>query len=58
MKRIDDEKIMQEKWKDIPGYKGIYQASSLGRIRSVERDIKCNISNQHKVNIKTKKHLK
>ncbi len=27
---------MKEIWKDIPGYEGIYQASSLGRIRSVE----------------------
>lgn len=58
MERIKDEKIIQEKWKDIPGYKGIYQASSLGRIRSVERYIKCNVSNQHKVNIKTKRHIK
>ena len=27
---------MQEVWKDIPGYEGLYQASSMGRIRSVE----------------------
>lgn len=26
-----------EEWKDIPGYEGYYQASSLGRIRSVTR---------------------
>ena len=26
----------EEIWKDIPGYKGLYQASSLGRIRSVD----------------------
>lgn len=26
-----------EEWKDIPGYEGIYQASSLGQIRSVDR---------------------
>lgn len=25
-----------EEWKDIPGYEGLYQASTLGRIRSVE----------------------
>ena len=31
LKRID------EKWKDIPGYEGFYQASSLGNIRSVNR---------------------
>lgn len=28
-----------EIWKDIPGYEGSYQASSLGRIRSVDRCI-------------------
>ena len=27
----------QEIWKDIPGYEGMYQASNLGRIRSVDR---------------------
>lgn len=28
---------MEEIWKDIPGYNGRYQASNLGRIRSVDR---------------------
>lgn len=28
---------MNEIWKDIPDYEGFYQASSLGRIRSVDR---------------------
>ena len=28
-----------EIWKDIPGYEGKYQASSLGRIRSLDRQI-------------------
>ena len=28
--------IKGEKWKDIPGYEGIYQASTFGRIRTVE----------------------
>lgn len=27
---------MKEIWKDIPGYKGLYQASNLGRIRSLD----------------------
>lgn len=31
---------MSEIWKDIPGYEGIYQISSLGRIKSLERKIK------------------
>ena len=26
-----------EEWKDIPNYEGIYQASNLGRIKSIER---------------------
>lgn len=29
-----------EEWKDIPDYKGFYQASSFGRIRSLDRNIK------------------
>lgn len=28
---------MQEEWKDIPGMKGFYQASNLGRIKSLKR---------------------
>ena len=28
---------MTERWRDVPGYKGIYQTSSLGRIRTVDR---------------------
>lgn len=28
-----------EVWKDIPGYEGRYQASNLGRIRSIDRSI-------------------
>lgn len=28
-----------EEWRDIPGYNGDYQASSLGKIRSVDRTI-------------------
>ena len=30
---------MEEVWRDIPGYEGKYQASSLGRIRSLDRTI-------------------
>ena len=29
--------VMKEEWKDIPGYEGLYQASSLGRIKSLPR---------------------
>lgn len=31
--------IDNEEWRDIPGYEGYYQASSLGRIRSLDREI-------------------
>ena len=31
----------KEEWRDIPGYEGRYQASSLGRIRSVDRRVPC-----------------
>lgn len=33
---------MEEKWKDIPGYEGIYQASTFGRIKSLPHLIKAN----------------
>ena len=28
---------MQENWKDIKGYEGLYQVSNLGRVKSIER---------------------
>ena len=30
---------MTEIWKDIPGFEGMYQASTLGRIKSLEREV-------------------
>ena len=30
---------MQEIWKDIKGYQGLYQVSNLGRIKSIKRNI-------------------
>jgi hypothetical protein len=30
---------MNEEWKDIPGFEGAYQASNLGKIRSLDREI-------------------
>ena len=29
---------MKEIWKDIPNYEGLYQASNLGRIKSLKRN--------------------
>lgn len=29
----------EEIWKDIPGFEGFYQASNLGRIRSLDREV-------------------
>ena len=34
---------MQEIWKDIPNYEGLYQVSSLGRVKSLSREV-CNSS--------------
>lgn len=31
---------MQEIWKDIPGYEGLYQVSNLGRVKSLGRYVK------------------
>ena len=31
---------MEEIWKDIPGYEGLYQASTCGNIKSLERTVK------------------
>jgi hypothetical protein len=31
----------QEIWKDIPDYEGYYQVSNLGRVKSLERYVKC-----------------
>lgn len=31
----------REEWRDIPGYEGKYQASSLGNIRSLDRIVNC-----------------
>lgn len=41
---------MEEIWKDIPNYEGLYQASNLGRIKSIGKIV--NGSNQFGVNFK------
>lgn len=40
---------MQEIWKDIEGYEGLYQISNLGRIKSLERIV---ITKRHKIPVK------
>lgn len=32
---------MEEVWKDVPGYEGLYQVSNLGRVKSLDRLIPC-----------------
>lgn len=32
---------MEEVWKDIPTYEGLYQVSNLGRVRSLDHQVKC-----------------
>ena len=39
---------MQEIWKDIKGYEGLYQVSNLGRVKCLSR----RIGNKHKCNIR------
>jgi len=45
--------MQEEIWKDIPDYEGLYQASSLGRIRSLERVVKS--VNRHGSYLRTQK---
>lgn len=42
----------KEIWKDIEGYEGLYQVSSFGRVRSLDRTVQC--KNGKKLNIKGK----
>ncbi|KKN63257.1 hypothetical protein LCGC14_0503750 [marine sediment metagenome] len=39
-----------EKWKDIVGYVGSYQISSLGRVRSLKRRVKCSKRGNLRIN--------
>ena len=42
---------MEEIWKDITGYEGMYQVSSLGRVKSLERVIATPFGNKLKCEI-------
>lgn len=39
---------MEEEWRDIAGYEGLYQVSSLGRVKSLEREYHCGWFNKQK----------
>ena len=38
-----------EEWKDIPGYEGLYQASTLGRVRTCEGKVTSSARFPHRV---------
>lgn len=40
---------MNEEWKDIPGYEGLYQASTFGRIRTCAGKVTSNTRFSHRV---------
>lgn len=47
-----------EEWRDVVGYEGLYQVSSLGNVRSVSRKVKCGTNSQRLVNSKIlKQHI-
>lgn len=49
------ETLENEVWKDIPGYEGLYQVSSLGRVKSLKRFYKSAIILEMPENIKTQR---
>ena len=51
---------MEEIWKDIEGYTGIYQVSNLGRVRSLDRDVvgKNGVTQHYKAGFKTQRQDK
>lgn len=38
---------MNEEWKPVPNFEGLYEVSNLGRVRSVERKVRSNQRNNH-----------
>ena len=41
------ENFLNEEWKDIKEYEGLYQISNYGRIKSLEKQLKCKIKNNN-----------
>ena len=33
--------MREELWKDITGFEGLYQVSNLGKVRSLDQEVKC-----------------
>lgn len=44
------EDMPEEEWRAIPGYEGYYEVSSLGNVRSLDKEIKANLVNNEYVN--------
>ena len=40
---------MEEVWKDVPGYEGLYQASNLGNVRSLDRTVAGKLNSVRKI---------
>lgn len=38
--RLKGKRLYKEVWKDIEGYEGLYQVSNIGRVRSLDKEIK------------------
>ncbi len=38
---------MEEEWKEIGGYEGLYEISSFGRVRSLDRRVECGNTGSH-----------
>lgn len=48
---------MQEIWKDVPGYEGIYAVSNLGEIKSLSHDVIRNNGRKYRVNERIKAQI-
>lgn len=46
---------MEEVWKDIKGYEGLYQVSNMGRVRSLDRYVNHNYVNKKLIKSKIRK---
>lgn len=40
---LDLKDLLNEEWRDVKGYEGLYQVSNYGRVKSIERMLCCNI---------------